>query len=323
MPKISVVIPTFNAGLHIQATLSSILAQEDADFEVLILDDASTDNTLDLIRDIGDKRVKIYRHENNQGRIVNANRAFSLASGEYVARLDHDDIADPRRLFQQARFLDEHPQITVVGSQIQHFGLQQGNSDFPLEDGRIKARFVSGDAYLANPSVMFRHDFIQRNVLRYDPNLYITDDLGFWFDCLLLGARFANLPNALTSYRIHEGMTSMNLDADLLYRGKERLYARLLPAFFPRLSGHDIRNLMPLYKYKVDAPLEPESLRALHRSVAVALREVNLGWGLDIEETKACLVSLLNRLRAEWVQADHLDAKDIAALDREFYLALQ
>ncbi|WP_211441808.1 glycosyltransferase family 2 protein [Collimonas humicola] len=323
MPKVSVVIPTFNAHLHIQATLNSILAQKDVDFEVLILDDASTDNTLDLIGAVGDKRVRIYRHENNQGRIANANRAFDLARGEYIARLDHDDLADPERLLQQTRFLDTHLDVTVVGSQIQHFGLEEGRSDFPLDDGRIKARFISGNAYLANPSVMFRRDFVQSHALRYDPNLYITDDLGFWFDCLLLGARFANLPGALTSYRIHGGMTSLNLNANLLYQGKERLYARMLPAFFPRLSGHDIRHLMLLYKYRFDAPLELESLGALHRAVAVALREIDPRWGLDVEETKACLVSLLNQRRAEWSHAKYLDVKDIAALDRLFYQELQ
>ncbi|PFH11783.1 glycosyl transferase family 2 [Collimonas sp. PA-H2] len=323
MPKVSVVIPTFNAHLHIQATLNSILTQQDVDFEVLILDDASTDNTLDLVRAVGDKRVKIHRHENNQGRIINVNRAFDLARGEYIARLDHDDLAAPERMLQQTRFLDEHHDIMVVGSQIRHFGLEEGCSNFPLDDGRIKARFVSGNAYLANPSAMFRRAFVQKHALRYDPNLYITDDLGFWFDCLLLGARFANLPSVLTSYRIHGGMTSFNLNTDLLYRGKERLYARMLPAFFPQLSGHDIRHLMPLYKLKFDTPLDFESLSALHRAAAVALREVDQRWGLDVEETKTCLVSLLNQRRAEWTRANYLDVKDIAALDRLFYQELK
>lgn len=323
MPKVSVVIPTFNSHLNIQAALNSILTQQDVDFEVLILDDASTDNTLDLIRAVGDSRVKIYRHESNQGRIVNANRAFDLARGEYIARLDHDDLAAPERLLHQARFLDEHHDVMVVGSQIRHFGLEDGRSNFPLDDGRIKARFVSGYAYLANPSVMFRRDFVQRHALRYDPNLYITDDLGFWFDCLLLGARFANLPGALTSYRIHGGMTSFNLNPTLLDRGKERLYARMLPAFFPQLSGHDIRHLMLLYKYKTDTPLAFETLSALHRAVAVALREVNQRWGLDVEETKSCLISLLNQRRTEWIHANHLDVNDVTALDRLFYQKLQ
>jgi Glycosyl transferase family 2 len=151
-----------------------------------------------------------------------------LCRGEYIARIDHDDLAEPGRLRKQAEFLDANPSVTVVGSQIRLFGQEDSVTDFPLDDASIKGRFLQGAAYLANPSAMFRREFIQQHAIRYDPKLDIVDDLGFWFDCMLHGACFANLPEPLTAYRIHSSMTSKNLNGARLYDAKVRLYSGLL-----------------------------------------------------------------------------------------------
>ncbi|SAK73388.1 glycosyl transferase family 2 [Caballeronia catudaia] len=293
MPKISVVVPTFNAQKHLVETLQSLLHQ-DADFEILVLDDASTDSTLDLARSLNDPRIRIFPLEHNQGRPANANRGFDLCRGEYIARIDHDDIAEPGRLSKQAAFLDAHPDITVVGTQIRHFDEDDTLSDFPLDDATIKARFVVACAYIANPSTMFRREFIQRHGIRYDSNLDIVDDLGFWFDCMLRGARFANLAEALTRYRIHEGMTSWNLDGTALNQAKIRLYARILPAFYPRLTGHDVVNLRTLYAHPIPTDLHVNDVIALHRSVGVAISEIDLRYGANPAQLEGGLLGLLS-----------------------------
>jgi glycosyltransferase involved in cell wall biosynthesis len=156
--------------------LKSLLNQ-DADFEILVLDDASTDDTLSLVRSLNDERIRIFPLEHNQGRPANANRGFDLCRGEYIARIDHDDLAEPGRLRKQADFLDANPDVTVVGSQIRLFGDEESITDFPLDDATIKGRFLLGAAYLANPSTMFRRAFIQKHAIRYDPNLDIVDAL--------------------------------------------------------------------------------------------------------------------------------------------------
>ncbi|SAL60937.1 glycosyl transferase family 2 [Caballeronia arvi] len=294
MPKVSVVVPTFNAQEHIVETLQSLLRQ-DADFEILVLDDASTDSTLDLVRSLSDPRIRIFPLEQNQGRPANANRAFDLCRGEYIARIDHDDIAEPGRLSKQAGFLDAHPDVTVIGTQIRHFDEDDFLSEFPLDDASIKARFVIACAYIANPSTMFRREFVQRHGIRYDPNLDIVDDLGFWFDCMLCGARFANLPEALTRYRIHRGMTSLNLDRLALYKAKIRLYARILPAFFPRVTGHDVANLCMLHAHPLESGLDMNGALALHRSVGVAISEIDLRWGANPAQLEGGLLGLLHQ----------------------------
>ncbi|KND62398.1 Glycosyltransferase [Candidatus Burkholderia verschuerenii] len=294
MPKISVVVPTYNASRHIVETLRSLL-QQDADFEILLLDDASKDDTLELARGLNDSRIRIFALEHNQGRASNANRAFSLCRGEYIARIDHDDIALPDRLSKQAAFLDAHPEITVLGTQIQHFGDDHTTSSFPLEDAEIKARFIIGAAYLANPSVMMRREFVERFGIRYDPNLDIVDDLGFWFECMLQGARFANLPEALTRYRVHQGMTSLNLNIARLNTAKARLFARIFQAYFPRLTGVDIERLCTL----LENPLQPEPdlyvLMSLYRAAGVALSRIDQRWGVSAKELEYRMVDLLDR----------------------------
>ncbi|SAK91162.1 glycosyl transferase family 2 [Caballeronia temeraria] len=291
MPKISVVIPTYNVQQYIVETLNSVLRQ-DAEFEILVLDDASTDNTLELVRSLNDPRIRIFALEHNQGRASNANRAFDLCSGEYIARIDHDDIAEPGRLRKQSEFLDANPEITVVGTQIRHFGEDTSTSAFPLDDANIKARFVLGSAYLANPSTMFRRDFVQRHGIRYDPNLDIVDDLGFWFDCMLHGARFANLPEVLTHYRIHQGMTSLNLKVVKLYEAKVRLYTRMLPAFYPRLTGHDVVNLCKLHAVPFDTNMSMDDVLALYRSAGVAISDIDLRWGASPAMLEGGIVGL-------------------------------
>jgi glycosyltransferase involved in cell wall biosynthesis len=292
MPRISVVVPSFNAEKHIAETLGSLLDQT-ADFEILLLDDASRDRTVERARALNNARIRIFPLEHSQGRAANANRAFDLCRGDYIARIDHDVIAEPGRLAKQAAFLDARPDIAVVGSQVRRAGEQHHVSDFPLDDARIKARFLAGTRYLAHSGVMFRRAFVQRFNLRYDPNLDIFDDLGFWFDCMLHGARFANLPEPLTAYRGHPAAALPNPNATRLFEGKRRLYKRVLQAFYPKLNSHDIERLLKLW----ECPRHPEpdfdALIALHRSVGVAISEIDMRWNASREELEGRLLGML------------------------------
>jgi glycosyltransferase involved in cell wall biosynthesis len=321
-PLISVVIPTYNAEAHIQETVRSVLSQDETDFELLIVDDASTDNTLKLVRAMRDPRIRIIAGKDNLGRVGNVNRSFDLAKGKYIARLDHDDLAMPDRLSKQAQVLESQADITVVGSQIAHFGMDNTVSDFPLDDARIKSRFIMGAAYLANPSAMFRSDFVQQHHLRFDPNLYIVDDLGFWFECALQGARFVNLPQVLTAYRIHGAMTSRNLDFSRLYQAKVRLYSRLLPRFFPALTGNDVQALLTLYEEPAPS-LDAQTLTRIHKAAGVALSQVDEQLGLHSDDAKHWIVYKLNQLRGNLVSSGQMHADQFAPYDQVFYAGQQ
>ena len=117
-PKISVVMPAYNAENYIREAIDSILAQTFRDFEFLIIDDGSTDHTVEIIRSYSDSRIRLYQNERNMGVAATLNRGLDLARGEYIARMDADDISLPERFAKQAAYMDAHPDVAVCGSNI-------------------------------------------------------------------------------------------------------------------------------------------------------------------------------------------------------------
>jgi glycosyltransferase involved in cell wall biosynthesis len=318
MPLLSVVLPTFNSGQLVAETMQSLLAQTFTDFELLVMDDASTDGTWERLAAFDDPRIRRHRNACNLGLPTNMNTAMAMATGKYLARVDHDDCAVPRRFELQVGFLEQNAGITVLGSQLEHFQDESGITGLPLDDATIKARMVEGANYLANQSTLGRLDFYRAHALQFDPNLYVVDDLGFWMDCMLHGARFANLPEPLTRYRIHPNMTSRTLRLDRLHASKDRIYRRFLPLLFPRLSGHECEQLLTLYRRPEDMPQTLAHMVALHRAARSALREVDTRWGQSAEGCRASIVNLLNRARQGFEARGILRAEHAAVLDLIF-----
>ena len=115
-PKVSVITAVYNAEKFITKTLNSIIAQTLSDFEYILVDDASTDNSAAIIESIGDPRVRLIRNEQNQRLVYTRNRAIAAATGEFIALTDHDDISLPTRFADQVGFLTDHPEVGLVGS---------------------------------------------------------------------------------------------------------------------------------------------------------------------------------------------------------------
>lgn len=115
-PKVSVLVPVYNAERFIADTISAVLKQTYEDFELILLDDNSTDNTAEIIRSFDDKRIIYEKNEKNLGISASRNKLINMAKGEYIAVLDHDDICLPKRLEMQVNFLDKHQDIAMIGS---------------------------------------------------------------------------------------------------------------------------------------------------------------------------------------------------------------
>ncbi|MEM3434294.1 MAG: glycosyltransferase [Candidatus Methanomethyliaceae archaeon] len=115
-PKISVIMPCYNSAPYVSEAIESILNQTYRDFEFIIIDDGSNDNTPEILAGYKDSRIKIVRKEKNEGLIPALNLGIKLASGEYLARMDADDIALPQRFEREIDFLDSHPDFAVVGT---------------------------------------------------------------------------------------------------------------------------------------------------------------------------------------------------------------
>src|SRR5260370_39130690 len=115
-PLVPVWLPVRNGGAHLEAALASVLAQTFADFELLVLDDGSTDATPEILRAMRDPRLRVVTHPQNLGLVPTLNRGLELARGELVARQDHDDVSHPARLQKQVDFFRAHPDHVLVGT---------------------------------------------------------------------------------------------------------------------------------------------------------------------------------------------------------------
>jgi len=218
-PRVTFLLPTFNAAATIGATIKSILAQTMPDFELLVVDDGSMDGTARIVGEFGDRRI---RFEANSIRLRlprSLNRGLTLARSDYVARIDADDICLPDRAAIQADYLDAHPDIALVGSHVKTFTDDPDSESgevfsVPLDSATIFVTLLLRNA-MAHPSVMLRKSALAAGDLWYDPSVIGAEDYDLWARCAMAKVGLANLPNVLVRYRVHAGqLTQLNTATD-------------------------------------------------------------------------------------------------------------
>ncbi|MBU3019374.1 glycosyltransferase family 2 protein [Paraglaciecola agarilytica] len=210
-PKsVTVLIPTFNSEKFISAALDSIILQTYRPLEVIILDDASSDKTVDIIKDYQKENefIKLYENEFNLGIIPSRNRLFELPNSDFLAVMDADDICHPERIEKQVMFLIQNPDISVVGSWYQFFGEKKGVVRLPTDDYSIKSTLFISNA-LCNPATLIRHSFLKKFKLRCNIEYAGAADYLFWIDCAQYG-KLANIPQVLLDYRVHQKQESIH-----------------------------------------------------------------------------------------------------------------
>jgi glycosyltransferase involved in cell wall biosynthesis len=200
-PAVSVVITVHNGLPYVVEAVDSVLGQDFSHFELVVVDDGSTDGTAEVLGRRGDERLRLVRRP-HEGRAAALNHALRLARGRYVANLDADDVALPGRLSLPARFLDEHPEVAVVGAAVQPYVGQAGRRPrrLPRSDRAIRWSFLFRNP-IFHSSATFRASAAAA-VGGYPAT--ITDDAGLW---LRLGRRhqLANLGVPLAAKRLHHG----------------------------------------------------------------------------------------------------------------------
>lgn len=210
-PTVSVVLSVRNGGVDLPKALETILTQSFTDFELIAINNGSTDGTREFLDQIADPRVRVY-HQEDQGLAAALNRGISLARGRYIARQDHDDWALPTRIAQQVAFLDANPDHALVGTRAE---VWVGNSptgrfhDHPTEDGDLRFALLFNN-YFVHSSVMMRKAALdQVGVYTTDRSRQPPEDYELW-SRIARRFRVANLPERLTIYR--EVPTSMSRD---------------------------------------------------------------------------------------------------------------
>lgn len=223
----SVVMSAYNAERHVGTAVESILGQTFSDFELVAIDDGSRDRTGDILAAYGDPRIHVLRQV-HRGLIASLNRGIGLASGEYIARMDADDVAHPRRLERQVAFLDVNHDVGMVGTaydEIDEQGRVIGHRRYPTEDGALRRALIRYNPFF-HSSVMMRRGVLEA-VGSYDgARSFLVEDYDLWFRVARV-TRMANLPDTLMQRRYGTHNISLKRESEQL-RQAIRLRWRVL-----------------------------------------------------------------------------------------------
>jgi glycosyltransferase involved in cell wall biosynthesis len=200
-PFVSVVLPAYNAGPYIAEAIQSILNQTYTNFELIVVNDCSTDNTEEQILAIPDARIQYIKNAQNSGLIYNLNLGFSLAKGQYIVRMDADDISLPTRIATQVAYMEANPTVGVCGTWFQSFGSQNQEAKYETENDAIKLRMLY-QCHFCHPTVIIRKSVVHEHKLTYDKAFIHAEDYELW-GRMAFFTSFGNIGEVLLKYRVH------------------------------------------------------------------------------------------------------------------------
>lgn len=279
-PLISVLMPIYNAEPYLQAAIQSILTQTLGDFELLAMDDGSTDRSWSIIQQAAaaDARILAQRFP-HAGYASLLNHGLSSARGRYIARMDADDISHPARFEKQVAFLEIHPAVHVVGTQYRRLHEGKPSADItrlPTEPAAVSSE-LERTSCLAHPTVMMRTGTI-RKLQGYRKQFLPAEDYDLWLRTLSAhGDSIANLPEPLLDYRVHQGQISTRKVMDQIIHTQAALVA---------------------YQYRARGQADP-----FEDGQAITLEKVASLTGDKPELVRRCLVGLCARIVAHEQQS--------------------
>lgn len=206
-PEITVLMSVFNGQKYLKEAIESILNQTFRNFELLIINDGSSDSSEQIVRSYTDHRIKFVINEKNQGLPFSLNRGIELSRGDYIARMDCDDISLPTRLEKQLAFMKANSNIVACGTWIKSIGDKGGYTNKFLSDpNEIKANLLFNTS-LAHPSVMMKKNALLKSNLRYNVEHLHFEDYALWVELSKIG-NLSNIPEILLLYRLHRDSVS-------------------------------------------------------------------------------------------------------------------
>jgi glycosyltransferase involved in cell wall biosynthesis len=239
-PAISVVLPAFNCEAYLGKAIRSVLEQTFTDFELIIINDGSTDNTEFVILSFPDPRIVYLKNPANRGLIYTLNRAIEVAQGNYIARMDADDICLPERLAKQKEFLDKHPEMAVVATTIDYINEKEEKTGSWERDRKIISpeqirRKMPFENCIAHPTIMIRSGIMKTYKYKsYQENI---EDYDLWLRLLNRGLAIAKINEPLVLYRLHsDSVTSVHLKKKNFYFKQLNMKWKLL--WHETLSGN-------------------------------------------------------------------------------------
>ncbi|WP_343307197.1 glycosyltransferase [Chitinophaga niabensis] len=252
-PLISVLLPVYNSAAFVAATLQSILSQTEGNFELLVLNDGSTDESEQVIRSFSDSRIRYFHHP-NMGLVGTLNRGIAEAKGTYIARIDADDICLPERFAKQAAWLEAYPQTALVGcfiTFINEEGVETGTwpadrQNYTATQVRRQLPYVN---CIAHPGVMVRTVVLRQYL--YNPVQQHIEDYDLWLRMQAKGEVMEKVPEALLLYRVHSAsVTTVNIKRQNLFFKQFHCKRRYLAARLAKgsFNGFDARVVAGMCK---------------------------------------------------------------------------
>lgn len=278
-------MPVYNAEKYIKAAISSILNQTFQNFELIIINDGSTDNSAELIRSFSDPRIR-YIEQANKGLPQTLNEGLILAKGQYIARMDQDDIAYPGRLEKQINFLNNHPEYILVSTNVQTInesGMLLNSQLFPIQPYIPPLEWLLlWETPIAHPTVMLRAEALKKSNLKYKD--VQAEDSDLWRELAFYG-RFHRLDEVLLSYRVHSQSLSQRKNIETMQAAIAQAQA-----YSVRLGLKDFESFTIFTGYREilkDHPLPayPEFSKFVTESIKICAAK----WSFNQAEKNLCL----------------------------------
>jgi glycosyltransferase involved in cell wall biosynthesis len=257
---ISVVMPTYNTPTDIlREAVESILHQTYGDFEFIIIDDGSTNNSVDYLNSLKDKRIRLIRNPENVGITKSLNIGLRAAQGRYIARMDGDDVALPNRFQKQVAFMERHPDVIVCGSACKNFGadtrlIPAPKTNIDMETYRISALFRNPGPM--HPTAFLNHALLLKHGLQYDESLPYAQDYGLWVEVGKTG-RVCMLKDTLLLRRVHKNQVSGMLRKDQI-RCDMTIQGKLLRDLLGTVTAEEADRHFRFSSGYYDVPICPE-----------------------------------------------------------------
>lgn len=255
----------YNGEPYIKETVLSILNQSFGDFEFIIVDDSSTDDTANVVTSFKDPRIILIKNEVNMGSARAGNVGIDKARSKYIARIDADDLSDPERFQRQYDYLEIHTDIAVLGSSFKILG-KDTIKKLAKKPEEIAIKLFLGQNCIAHSSVMMRKDVFDKYGFHYNPDNPVSQDYELWVD-VSNQLKIANLQEPLMEYRVHDNQIS-----------NKRFNEQQEHAI--RIVTHQLKNFMPDVQInEVDAHL---ALTGFKPMTSIDLAEV-VDWAKNIK----------------------------------------
>lgn len=232
--KVTVLMPVYNAEKFLHSAIESILSQSFKDFDLLIIDDGSTDSSYSIIHSFNDSRIQYLKNEQNVGIVDTLNKGLDMIASSYIVRMDSDDWAYPNRIEKQVAFMDQHPKIAISGTSIQKFNENRNLKiiNVKTDPQDIKTQLLFDNA-LMHPTVIMRNSVLNQSNYRYNNEHIAMEDFGLWQN-VSLKHELGNLSDVLLKYRVNNEGISQQAKKD--ERKRDQAFINVYKHFFSLLN---------------------------------------------------------------------------------------